>query len=161
MILKKYGRNPQYWKDFITIPLPQRRFTLRCFFPKRHLFDESNWSIFSVLNMSIYRTSCRSTVVLYKFTSLFCEAYTHGLNCGFNITDPNFHKSKPLQHLNFVYKHIVSGTCFSSHGSSPVCQKTLKSSIQSLQTSTTVGLCWDLDLWLSFLKTWFPCVYSG
>lgn len=99
--------------------------------------------------------------VLYKFTSLFCEAYTHGLNCGFNITDPNFHKSKPLQHLNLVYKHIVSGTCFSSHGSSPVSQKTLKSILQSLQTSTTVGLCWDLDLWVSSLKTWFPCVYSG
>lgn len=39
---------------------------------------------------------------LYKFTSLFCESHTHSFICGVNTTDPNFHRSQPLQHLSLL-----------------------------------------------------------
>lgn len=89
--------------------------------------------------------------VLYKYTSLFCEPYTHGLNCGFNTAAPNFHKSKALLHLYLIYEHIVSWTCSYPHSSSPVCHKILKSSCSEL----TVGPCWHLDLRVLFFKIWF------
>lgn len=84
-------------------------------------------------------------------------SYIHGLSCGVKITDPDLHRSQPLQHLSLVLRIWLLGHAFHL-SSSPVHQKILKYVIQSLQTSTIVGLCWDLDLQAPFFTTWLPCI---